>query len=65
MTSPHVHMRMHYTLFCLKRRVISFVCKCFVYKLIEIVVYNVQTKAKLLITENDWLITAFNVFCTL
>ena len=40
-------MRMRNTLFCLKRQVISFVHNHFVYKLIGMVVYNVQTIAKL------------------
>ena len=55
MTSPRAHIRMRNTLFCLKRQVISLVCNCFVYKL---VVYNVQTKAELLIAKNGWFITA-------
>ena len=57
MTSPLVHMRMRNTLFCLKRQVISFVCNRFVYKLIGMAVYIVQTKAELLIAKNGWFIT--------
>ena len=58
MTLPRVRMRMHNTLFCLKHQVIGFVRNRFVYKLIGMVVYIVQTKAKLLITRNSWFIIA-------
>ena len=58
MTSPHAHMRMRNTLFCLKCQVIGFVLNRFLYKLIGMVVYNIKTKAELLITKNGWFITA-------
>ena len=58
MTLPRAHMRMHNTLFYLKHQVISFVRNRFVYKLIEMVVYIIQTKAELLITRNSWFIVA-------
>ena len=48
MTSPRAHMRMSNTLFCLKHEVISFVRNRFVYKLIGMVVYIIQTKSEIL-----------------
>ena len=39
-------------------KVIGFVHNHFLYKLIGMVVYNVQTKAGLLIAKNGWFITA-------
>ena len=58
MTLPCACMGMQNTFFCLKRQVISLVRNCFVYKLTGIVVYNIQTKAELLITKDSWFITA-------
>ena len=56
MTSPRAHMHMRNTLFCLKHYVISFVHNHFVYKLIGMVVYIIQTKAELLITKTAGLL---------
>ena len=55
-------MHMRNTLFCLKRQIIGFVRNRFLYKLIGMVVYNVQTKARLLITKNSWFINGKNIF---
>ena len=65
MTSPCAHMRMRNTLFCLKHYAISFVHNRFVYKLIGMVVYIIQTKAELLITKTAGLLLRKAFFCTL
>ena len=57
-TLPCVHMSMRNPLFCLKHQVVGFVHNHFIYKLIRLVVYIVQTKAKLLITKNSWFMSA-------
>ena len=58
MTSPRAYMHMRNTLFCLKHQVIGFVRNRFLYKPIGMVVYNVQTNARLFITKNGWFIAA-------
>ena len=57
LTLPRVRMRMRNPLFCLKHEVVGFVYNRFIYKLIRMVVYIVQTKAELLITKNSWFMT--------
>ena len=62
MTLSHAHMHMRNTLFCLKRQVIGFVRNRFVYKLFGMVVYIIQTKAKILETACLLLRKVFFVF---
>ena len=54
MILPGAHMRMCNTLLCLKHQVFSFVRHRFIYKLVRMVIYIVQTNAELLITKNNW-----------
>ena len=42
-------MRMRNLMFCLKHQVVGFIHNRFIYKLIRMVVYIVQTKAELLV----------------
>ena len=58
MTLPLAHMHMCNSLFCLKHQVLGFVRNRFIYKLIRMVVYIVQTKAELLIAKNSWFMNA-------
>ena len=62
MTLPRARMRMCNRLLCLKHQVVGFVHNCFIYKLIRMVVYIVQTKAEMLITK---IYDCIKRFCTL
>ena len=64
MTLPRGHMRMCNTLFKAKFSA-SFAIALYIRKLVRMVVYIVQMKAKLLITKNDWFISCVKRFFVL
>ena len=62
MTLLLARMRMCKPLFCLKHLVVDFIRNRFIYKMIRMVVYIVQTKAELPITKHSWRKTFFALY---